>query len=371
MGVAYGTLLLLVLVLMELLIVRLVMKEKIPWNEVILNLNSGHVLLWIFRGMEVLGFHYVLQYFSLDWIAVWPPAVQWVFGFVAWDFLFYWLHRLHHKWPLLWSIHAVHHQGEHFSLSLGIRNSWYSSLSSFPFFVPLAVLGLPLEIFVTVSSIHYTIQFYNHNRIVKKSGWLEYIMITPSHHRVHHGKNAEYLDKNCGGTFVFWDKLFGTFQQERDDINLELGTLDEMNSENPFWANNIPVAKFLKIPLKSLGAKTQTIRLHPFFIALGAFVLFGLLVHFIFREASMPLMEKAILFALLFFGTIANGGLMEGKVWGIFAWSFIPLALAVCYLLAAQELSILPLVLIGLLGLHCLYVLVAGVRLLMGKQQVS
>jgi sterol desaturase/sphingolipid hydroxylase (fatty acid hydroxylase superfamily) len=362
MGVAYGTLLLLVLVLLELLVVRLVMKEKIPWNEVILNLNSGHVLLWIFRGLEVVGFHFILQHFSLGWIGQWPVAVQWIFGFIAWDFLFYWLHRLHHQFPLLWSIHAVHHQGEHFSLSLGIRNSWYSSLSSLPFFIPLAIMGLPLEVFVAVSSIHYTIQFYNHNRIVKKSGWLEYIMITPSHHRVHHGKNPEYLDKNCGGTLVIWDKLFGTFQEERDDIKLELGTLDEMNSENPFWANNLPVAQYLKIPLRSLRTKAKSIEYPPFFIALGAFLLFGLLIHFIYRESTMPMMEKGLLFGLLFFGTIANGGLMEGKLWGVISWSLIPVFLGTGYLVVSQDLSLLPVVLIGLLSIHCLYVLINGLR---------
>lgn len=370
MGVAYATLLLLILVLAELLVVRLVMKEKIPWNEVILNLNSGHILLWIFRGMEVVGFHFILQHFSLDWIGAWPTVLQWAFGFLAWDFLFYWLHRLHHKWPLLWSIHAVHHQGEHFSLSLGIRNSWYSSLSSFPFFVPLAVLGLPLEIFVAVSSIHYTIQFYNHNRIVKKSGWLEYIMITPSHHRVHHGKNDEYLDKNCGGTFVFWDKLFGTFQQERDDIQLELGTLDKMDSENPFWANNIPVAKYLKIPIKSLSQKVNTSQFPPFFIALGAFILFGLLFHFILSEAGMPLMEKGVLFAMLFLGTIANGGLMEGKLWGTFAWGLLPLSLGVLYLVISNQTNLLPVILITLLAVHCLYVLWVGLRYVFAKRQL-
>ncbi len=361
MGVAYGTLLLIVMVLAELLVVRLVMKEKIPWNEVILNLNSGHILLWIFRGLEVVGFHYVLQYFSLGWIADWPVAVQWAFGFIAWDFLFYWLHRLHHAWPLLWSIHAVHHQGEHFSLSLGIRNSWYSSLSSFPFFVPLAVLGLPLEIFIAVSTIHYTIQFYNHNRIVKKSGWLEYIMITPSHHRVHHGKNAEYLDKNCGGTFVFWDKLFGTFQQERPDIKLELGTLDEMNSENPFWANNIPVAQYLKIPLKSLSSKVSSTQFSSFFVALGAFILFGILIHFIFMEAAMTFSEKLILFSLLFLGTVANGGLMEGKAWGVLAWGLVPLSLGILYLIIS-EVNFQGMILVGLLSMHCLYVLIKGMK---------
>jgi len=126
-----------------------------------------------FRGVEIFLFGVLLQHVNLHVVDQWPPVWQWIFAFIAWDFCFYWMHRLHHKIGVLWAVHVVHHQGEHFSLSLGSRNSWYSSLSNFPFIAVLAVLGVPLEIFVTVSSIHYSVQFYNHNGIIGKSGWLE------------------------------------------------------------------------------------------------------------------------------------------------------------------------------------------------------
>ena len=209
-----GTTLLLILILMEIVFLKVVKEEEIPWREVLLNINSGHILLWINRGWILLAYYYIWQNLGFQWIAAWPVWGQWLFTFFAWDFCYYWSHRMHHTVPLLWNVHSIHHQGEHYSLSLGIRNSWFQSLTSFPFFVILSIIGVPIELFIGVSGIHYFIQFYNHNRIVKKSGFLEYFMITPSHHRVHHGSNPEYLNRNHGGTFVFWDKLFGTFQVE-------------------------------------------------------------------------------------------------------------------------------------------------------------
>jgi len=321
MNLAYGTGLLFALVLIELAAIRYFLQEKIPWKEIMMNLNSGHILLWIFRGLEVLAFHWVVNNLSLNWVTSWPVIVQWIFAFIAWDFCFYWLHRLHHKWHFLWAVHVVHHEGEHFSLSLGIRNSWYSSLTSFPFFILLAFLGVPLHIFIVVSSVHYFIQFYNHNRIIKKSGWLEYIFITPSHHRVHHGKNPEYVNKNCGGTLVIWDKLFGTFQEEQDDIEIQFGTIDTIKTTNPFWANNIPFLKWLKLPLPSMNPKKgQPSLFGGLFTGLGAMLLFCFLLYYIYQEPYWNVPRKFYSFIVIFLATIANGGLAEGERWGVALW---------------------------------------------------
>src|SRR5699024_3092268 len=112
--------------------------------------------------------------------------------------------------PLLWAVHVVHHQGEHFNLSLGIRNSWYSSLSDLPFIIGLAVIGVPLPVFIIVSSMHYGIQFYNHNGLMGEFDWLKRFIVTPSYHRIHHAMAPVYRNRNFAGTFVFWDRLFGT-----------------------------------------------------------------------------------------------------------------------------------------------------------------
>ena len=329
MNLFLGIALLLAMILIEILYLKYVEKEEIPWREIIFNLNSGHVMLWVCRGLEVAGFDYVLRHASLGWIGQLPVAAQWIFTLFAWDFCFYWMHRLHHKYPLLWAVHVVHHEGEHFSLSLGIRNSWYSSLTSFPFFVGLAVLGVPTEQFLLLGSFHYFVQFYNHNRVINKSGWLEYIFVTPSHHRVHHGCNKEYRDKNCGGTFAFWDMWFGTFQEKRDDIEIKYGVAQKTESDNPFWANHIPFLKYVfkkKTPKITFFDKNKQ-KISDFFISLGGILLFALLIFYIYQEDKWGKNEAFYLFSLLLLSTIAMAGLYENYRWGIFTWLFCGLGM--------------------------------------------
>lgn len=143
-------------------------REPVNWHDLVFNLNSGHIMLWLFRGLEITCYGYVAAHFSLGLLDAWPPLLMWLFALLAWDFGFYWLHRLHHRFRVLWAVHVVHHQGEHFNLSLGVRNSWYSSLTSIPFFLLLALAGVPLSVFVAVSIFHYSIQLFNHNALTPK-----------------------------------------------------------------------------------------------------------------------------------------------------------------------------------------------------------
>jgi sterol desaturase/sphingolipid hydroxylase (fatty acid hydroxylase superfamily) len=326
-----GIALLLAMILIEILYLKYVEKEEIPWREIIFNLNSGHVMLWVCRGLEVAGFDYVLKHWSFGWVGQWHIAAQWIFTLLAWDFCFYWMHRLHHKFPLLWAVHVVHHEGEHFSLSLGVRNSWYSSLTSFPFFVGLAVLGVPTEQFYLIGAFHYFVQFYNHNRVVNKSGWLEYFIVTPSHHRVHHGCNAEYRDKNCGGTFAFWDMWFGTFQAEREDIEIQYGVKHKTPSDNPFWVNHLPFLFYVfktKVPDFQVFTKNKK-PISEFEISMGGILLFALLIFYIYQEDKWGGYQEIILFALLLGATIAMAGLYENYRWGTYGWLFFVAALVV------------------------------------------
>lgn len=321
MNLALANGLLLVLVLLELAFISVKKKESIPWKEIIFNLNSGHILMWILRGVEITGFYMISVYFSFNFFQNWEYLAIWIFAFIAWDFCFYWLHRFHHKFSFLWAIHVIHHEGEHFSLSLGIRNSWYSSLTSFPFFIILAFIGIPVEIFVATSSIHYFIQFYNHNSIVQRSGVLEKIMITPSHHRVHHGVNPEYIDRNFGGTFIIWDKLFGTFQPELNEKPVIYGTKNYKKNYNIAWANNLPIFKLLKIPLFQTKTTKRELGLKDYYIAIGGILLFCVLVYFIHIETVWTSYIKVYFFLIIFLGTIANGGISESKLWGVILWA--------------------------------------------------
>ncbi len=319
----------LALVLAELAVMKYVQGRPIPWREVVFNLNSGHILMWVLRGVEVALFALVLRHASLHIVERWPVPVQWAFGFIAWDFCFYWMHRLHHRFALFWAVHVVHHQGEHFGLSLGIRNSWYSSLTSFLFVAVLAVLGLPVEIFLVVSSIHYSVQFYNHNGIVKRSGFLDRIMVTPLHHRVHHATAPIYLNKNFGGTLLVWDKLFGTFQAEQAGVPLEYGVPGMQKSDNPAWSNHPGLFRRVTQRYPWQGAVLQVPDL---FIGSAGVILFGIVIYYVNHELALAFMPKLVLFALVFGGTIALGGLSDGRRWGAAGWVLVALGMPLAFM---------------------------------------
>lgn len=251
--------------------------------------------------------------------------------FFAWDLCFYWMHRLHHKIPLLWAVHVVHHQGEHFNLSLGVRNSWYSSLTNFPFIAILAVLGVPLEIFLVVSSLHYTVQFYNHNALVNKSGILDKFMVTPSHHRVHHGTDKRYINRNFGGTLLLWDRLFGSFQPELAGVEMRYGVKGMTPTHNPLLASNGKLFTWLRARFPHWQSR-GTFHVPELFIGIGGVILFGLVIYYVNHEAVLAGAQQAILFALIFGGTLALGGLSDARRWGAIAWVAIAVAMPLLFL---------------------------------------
>ena len=364
MSLAVATSLLLILILIEVGFLVWVKKERIPFHEIVFNLNSGHVLLWVFRGVEVVVFRSINIHFDLGWLDSFSSVGVWIFTFVAWDFCFYWLHRLHHSYKSLWAVHVVHHEGEHFSLSLGVRNSWYSSLTSIPFFLLLAIVGVPVEVFIGIGSIHYFIQFYNHNRVVNNSGWLEYIMITPSHHRVHHGYNAPYLDKNFGGTLVIWDKLFGTFQKKLKDTPIKYGTTDHLKSDNALVASNVLIYKLFGIQLPSL--KSRKFQLSGAIEFSAGILLFCFLLLYIAKEHVWPTTQLSYLFSLIFLGTLACGGLTEGKLWGVVSWVVLSIA-GLVFLLSLPSPEIFLVVITALWGVHAVGTTLALLRLQKGQ----
>jgi linoleoyl-CoA desaturase len=339
---AFSFAVMLALVLVERLVLVRLQRGTAPWQEVVLNLNSGHILMWVFRGVEVAAFAWVLQHASLHWVSRWPVVLQWGFALLAWDLCFYWMHRLHHRWPLLWAVHSVHHEGEHFGLSLGVRNSWFSSLSNFPFVLPLAVLGVPLEVFVVVSSLHYGVQFYNHNALVGRSGWLDRWLVTPSNHRVHHGTHAAYIDKNFGGTFLLWDKLFGSYQAERDDIPLQYGVVGRsVKSYNPLWAN---LRRWQPLRAAHTGALAQQLASRwaasDRYAGSGGVLLFALVIGYVAHAPQWAGAMQVLVFALIFAGTLALGAWSDRQPAGWVAWAVLP-ALA-AGVLGAVALSGVP-----------------------------
>jgi alkylglycerol monooxygenase len=161
----------------------------------------------------------------------------WLLAFLLYDFCYYWNHRLGHERNVLWAAHSVHHQSEEYNLTTALRQTSSGFLLSWVFYLPMAVLGVPPLVFLSVAAMNLLYQFWVHTRHIPKLGWLEWLLITPSNHRVHHAQNPLYMDRNYGGVFIVWDRLFGTFQEELDDEPVVFGVTTPLASWNPLWAN--------------------------------------------------------------------------------------------------------------------------------------
>ena len=161
----------------------------------------------------------------------------WAMALLFYDFLYYWLHRFGHTCAVLWAAHVVHHQSEDYNLSTALRQTSSGWLGGWLFYMPMAVLGFPPLVFVTVGLIDLLYQFWVHTQQVGKLGWFDRWFCSPSNHRVHHGVNDRYLDVNYGGILIIWDRIFGTFQEELDDDPVVYGTRLPLRSWDPLWAN--------------------------------------------------------------------------------------------------------------------------------------
>ncbi len=161
-----------------------------------------------------------------------------VIAFLALDFSGYWVHRLAHTVNFFWNNHIIHHSSEEFNLACALRQSISVYFRIYAFLlIPAAIFGVPQQVIAVVAPLHLFAQFWYHTRHINKMGWLEYIIVTPAHHRVHHAINPEYLDKNYGQIFIFWDRLFGTFQEERADIPAVYGITRPVRTWNPIKIN--------------------------------------------------------------------------------------------------------------------------------------
>jgi alkylglycerol monooxygenase len=200
-----------------------------------LSCGIGEQVVVVFTLALSLGtYAWVSSRFALTHIPV-SNVVAWVFVFVLVDHSFYWFHRAAHRVNFIWAGHAVHHQSEEYNLSTALRQSWIENLLAWPFYLPLAVLGFPLSMYATASTLNTLYQFWVHTRIIKKMGPAEGLLNTPSSHRVHHGIDPEYVDKNYGGMFMVWDRLYGTYEPEGAEPHY--GTVKPLESWSPLWAN--------------------------------------------------------------------------------------------------------------------------------------
>ena len=211
----------LIIIGIEILLTHLQHKKSYTLKNTLTNvylmlLNGGIDV--VFRIVSV----FVLQYFYVHKLISFQSAFwYWLILLLAQDFLYYWLHRFDHEIRFFWATHITHHSSQIMNFTVGFRSSVFQPLYRFVYFIPLALMGFsPVDIAFIYSATQIW-GIFVHTELINKMGWLEYLFVTPSHHRVHHGSNAKYLDKNMGMFLIIWDKMFGTFQKELSPVEYE------------------------------------------------------------------------------------------------------------------------------------------------------
>lgn len=226
----------LLLILLELLVTRIQEKDYYRLSDSINDLSCGILdqLLMVFLKTALFA-GYVFVYERYRLFSIPGSAAAWVACFLGVDFLYYWFHRTGHEVNAFWAAHVVHHQSEEYNLAVALRQGAFQPAFSWVFYLPLALLGFPPLMFLTVTSIDTLYQFWIHTRVIGRLGPLEWVLNTPSNHRVHHGRNPKYIDRNHGGILIVWDRLFGTYQKEEEEP--AYGITTPLRSFNPVWAH--------------------------------------------------------------------------------------------------------------------------------------
>lgn len=271
--------------------------------------------------------------------------VAWVGLLLGVDFFYYWFHRVSHRMNFAWAAHAPHHQSEDYNLAVALRQGPIQPLVSRVFYLPLALLGFSPTMFVTAIGINTVYQFWIHTELVGRLGPLEWVINTPSHHRVHHGTNGRYLDKNHAGMLIIWDRLFGTFEEEREQP--VYGTVKPVRSFNPLfcaWApfgdlfalsaaaprfvdkllvwvmppewrpRGLPSAE-LDVDVNRPKYRVKLGRGAGVYVTLMLVFTLVVTVVFLVRGVASPMTTK-LLFSAWFTAALAGlGGVMEGRVW--------------------------------------------------------
>ena len=204
-------------------------------NSLSLGLLST-VTKFVFLNIGLLVFSRIEQNYAV-WAFDMTSYAHWLVGLLFYDFLYYWFHRISHERQFFWGSHVVHHQSEDYNLSTALRQTSTSFLTTWVFFIPCFFLGMPIYMYVSIATAQLIYQFWVHTQHIPKLGFIEWFMVTPSNHRVHHAQNRDYIDKNYGGLLIVWDRLFGTFKEEDEQLQPIYGIRSPLNSWNPLWAN--------------------------------------------------------------------------------------------------------------------------------------
>jgi alkylglycerol monooxygenase len=333
-----------VLIGVELLAARLLERDCYRLNDSINDLSCGIVqqLVEVFgKGAVFAGYAWLYESHRLFTIAS-DSAVAWLACFLGVDFLYYWFHRTSHEVNAVWATHVVHHQSEEYNLTVALRQGSFQSAMSWVFYLPLAWLGFSPLLFLTLSSFNTLYQFWIHTRLIGRLGPLEAVLNTPSNHRVHHGRNPKYIDRNHGGTLIVWDRLFGTYQAEQEEP--VYGITKPLASWNPVWANLHVWVEILDVARR---ARRLSDRLRVFVARpgwrpaeLGGPQPAPEVDRATYRKWDVPVSRGLLLYALAHFVPVLLGSA---------ALLFLQKQLARPLLAAAAALSVLSLVALGAL----------------------
>jgi alkylglycerol monooxygenase len=312
--------------------------DTVPVSDMISSLSSGITNV----TKDVLGLSVAI--ISYGWlqtkVAITHIDSGWatyLVAFIALDFAGYWVHRISHEYNLFWNNHIIHHSSEEYNLACALRQSISSIVRVFAIFLlPAALLGVPQQVIAIVAPLHLFAQFWYHTRHIGRLGFLEHIIVTPSHHRVHHAINPEYLDKNYSQIFIIWDKLFGTFQEERDEIPAVYGVTRPVHTWNPIKINFMHLWLLIK---DAWHAQSWWDKLRIWFMPLGwrpqdvaqQFPVYKIsdVYHFEKYDSHVPSvlitwcwvqMVVLLLFISYLFGNIASIGAPDMFVYGAFVF---------------------------------------------------
>ena len=219
----------------------------------------GNMMMSFLAKGGILAFHFFLYDFRIINLAgILPLWVMWVLTFIFIDLIFYIYHRLSHRVRFLWAVHMSHHSSEEMNFAVSFRQAWFGPISKVPFFMIMPIMGFDPTIIAVAGVISTLWGIVGHTQVVGKLGPLEYVFNTPSHHRVHHGSNPQYIDKNYGNLLIIWDKIFGTFEPEKNPVTF--GLVNNVNTFNPIKITFMGWTAILK-DLKNSESYKQSLRI--------------------------------------------------------------------------------------------------------------
>ena len=231
---AIGAPIVLAIIMAEVLFSSFYNKNLYKKNDTLctIGLLSGNIfMVFALKGATLALHFYLFQFKIFNLTEILPIWVLWVITFLAIDLVFYFYHRISHRVNFLWAIHMSHHSSEEMNFAVSFRQAWFGPLSKIPFFMILPLIGFDPTIVAVAGVVSTLWGIVGHTQIIGKLGPLELIFNTPSHHRVHHGSNKQYIDKNYGNLLIIWDRMFGTFDPENEPV--KFGLVRNVNTFNP------------------------------------------------------------------------------------------------------------------------------------------